>query len=104
MKTMRSFISFMSLEVIFDTQGILAVSKQIFEILNYKYTHNIFFTEILKFKDRIVLNDGREVINESDSKALQLIKETILMFDDKLKDVKDKLVDVVLEKAQVSFV
>jgi hypothetical protein len=60
----------MSLEVIFDTQEILAVSKQMFEILNYKYTHNIFFTEILKFKDRIVLNDGREVINESDSRAL----------------------------------
>jgi len=52
-KTVRSLISFMSLEKMFDSEGVLQMGRKIFEILRFKYTHSAFFNEIIKNKDRL---------------------------------------------------
>ena len=55
MKTLRSFVSYMSIELLFDADAILKATIDALQVLSFKYTNNVFFSEILKFKERLSL-------------------------------------------------
>lgn len=55
-KTLRSFISYMSLEPLFEQEDTLLNGKDIFEIISFQYSHNIFFSEILKWRERLTVS------------------------------------------------
>lgn len=53
MKTLRSFVSYMSIELLFDAEAILKATIEALQVLSFKYTNNVFFSEILKFKEKL---------------------------------------------------
>ena len=55
MKTLRSFVSYMSIDLLFDADAILKATIDALQVLSFKYTNNVFFSEILKFKERLSL-------------------------------------------------
>ena len=55
MKTLRSFVSYMSIELLFDADAILKATIDALQVLSFKYTNNVFFSEILKFKEKLSL-------------------------------------------------
>lgn len=55
MKTLRSFVSYMSIELLFDADAILKATIDALQVLSFKYTNNVFFSEILKFRQKLSL-------------------------------------------------
>lgn len=44
MKTLRSFVSYMSIELLFDADAILKATIDALQVLSFKYTNNVFFS------------------------------------------------------------
>jgi hypothetical protein len=44
MKTLRSFVSYMSIELFFDSDAILKATIDGLQVLKFKYTNNVFFS------------------------------------------------------------
>ncbi len=91
-KTIRSFISFMALQLPFNHEPTISQGKQIFEIVAFQYTHNIFFSEILRWKEKLRFEEMNSLsslkqIAEED-RTLDIINDSIRLFEKKLAFLK----------------
>ena len=106
-KTVRSQISFMSLEAMSNSEIMLQQGRKIFEILRFKYTHSAFFNEIIKCKNRldeIELNQMEANQNtQQEQNVIQVLTDSIQLFLNKLQSLKVEHREIIEEKEQADF-
>ena len=90
MKTFRSFMSYMALEPLFEAEEVLKAAIEVLELVQYRYTHQTFFSEIVKASEMYKLDLEVEPNNEESSAALRLIQSSIEIFKKKLLDLREK--------------
>ena len=80
-KTVRSVLSFMALEKMFDAEEVLLLGRKIFEIIRFKYTHAAFFNEIIRHKETLNLIELNETTTQPNSqdeeRVIKMLSDSI---------------------------